>query len=134
VAKAMPTGSYTIHALADNIGEARSYGYQVTAGVTSPSTTLRLVAFVAVQGTVDMKSFGIEGADFPTILLQATGRWHQKKIDPDGSFVIPNVLPGKYSVTVSAAIGKKALWVHGDWGLVEVGKQGAEGLKIAKRQ
>ena len=133
VAVSMPTGSYTIHVVADKVGEVRSYGYRVTAGATSPSTTLRLVAHVTVRGTVDMKSFGIEGADYPTIVLEATGCWRQKKIDPDGSFVIRNVLPGKYSVTVNAAIGKKAVWVHGGGGLIDVGKQGAGGLKITKR-
>lgn len=134
LAEAMPTGEYSIHAIEGQVGEAFHRGYGVTAGATSSPVTLHLTAYVAVKGTVDMKSFGIEGAESPTIALSAPRQWRQEKVEADGTFRIPKVLPGRYSVSVNAAIGKQATWVHGFGGTIDVGPQGAADLKITRRK
>ncbi|MHC4814222.1 MAG: sigma-70 family RNA polymerase sigma factor [Planctomycetota bacterium] len=129
----MPTGDYAIYVVADKVGEAWARGYRVTAGTTGVSRTVQLMAYVEVRGKVDMKSFGIEGAEHPVVVFEAIGSWHQQKLAPDGAFVFPKVLPGEYSVRVAAALGPKGLWVQGDGAPVEVGKQGASDLKITKQ-
>jgi hypothetical protein len=98
---ASPSADYSVTTIASNGTITRGHSLEVTAGEKLEADVLLIQGTSTVQGFARRNSKGMAGAMVvlvPKDPEKDSDRFRRDQSDSDGSFSLPNVVPGEYTV------------------------------------